>query len=122
MLKLCPSLDVRLMSYVGYSTCVTSSLVILQVIMEGYDYDAAASTIRVEDIAADETNRKILRKLKENDPEFGTLWICSHECRQEDYDYVPEGASDFGWLGYFIGKCETLKVLGIQSYPNRTNR
>ena len=38
--------------------------------MEEYDYDAAVSTIKIEDIASDETNRKILSRLKENDPTF----------------------------------------------------
>ena len=33
--------------------------------MEGYDYEAAARTIKIEDITTDDTNREILRKLKE---------------------------------------------------------
>ena len=57
--------------------------------MEGLDYDAAASTIKIEDIANDRTNREILRRLKENDPTFGCkLWVykerSSHQLRQYD--------------------------------------
>ena len=36
--------------------------------MEGYDYDAAASTIKIEDITSNKINQEILRRLKENDP------------------------------------------------------
>ena len=36
--------------------------------MEGYDYDAASSTINIDDITTDRVNRKILRRIKENDP------------------------------------------------------
>ena len=43
--------------------------------MEGYDYDAAASTIKLEDITTDRTNREILRRLKDNDPNFVKLWV-----------------------------------------------
>ena len=43
--------------------------------MEGYDYEAAASTIKTEDIARDETNQQILRRLKRNDPDFDHLWV-----------------------------------------------
>ena len=40
--------------------------------MEGYDFEAAASTVNmnIEDITSDGINRDILRRLKENDPTF----------------------------------------------------
>ena len=43
--------------------------------MEGYDFDAAASAIKIEDITRDENNRNILRKLKANDEEFDDLVV-----------------------------------------------
>ena len=41
--------------------------------MEGYDYDAAASTVTLEDITSDQENLKILRRLKGKDPKLKTL-------------------------------------------------
>ena len=41
-------------------------------IMEIYDYDAVASTIKIADITSDSTNREIMRRLKENDPTYIT--------------------------------------------------
>ena len=31
-------------------------------------------------------------------------------------DYVPEGADDMGWLGYFVGKNNHLKNLFIRPF------
>ena len=70
--------------------------------MEGYDYDAAASTIKIEDITSNKINRDILRRLKEDDPEFDEVWVTN--ARDDEFDYCPEGSLDIGWLGYFIGK------------------
>ena len=41
--------------------------------MDGYDYDAAAGTVKIEDITSDEINREILRRIEENDPSFVKL-------------------------------------------------
>ena len=87
----------------------------LQVNMDGYDYDAAASTIKIEDITTDEDNQNILRRLKGNDPDFDKLWVTSS--RDDEYDYCPGGARDSGWLGYFIGKNTTLKEMYLYSSP-----
>ena len=43
--------------------------------MEGYDYEAASRTVKIDDITSDFTNQSILRKLKENDPDFDKLWV-----------------------------------------------
>ena len=80
--------------------------------MEGYDYDAAASTIKIEDITRDEGNRNILRCLKENDPDYVEMWVRSS--RVDDRDYCPEGARDMGWVGYYIGKNTALKELYLR--------
>ena len=90
--------------------------------MEEYnDYDAAAATIKIEDITTDKINRKILRQLKENGPDFDKVWVMSNrdvwgeEFRR--YCYCPEGAHDFGWLGYFIGKNTHLEEFLLRSNP-----
>ena len=57
--------------------------------MEGYDYDAAASSVKIEEIAADEDNQEILRGLKENDSDFDKL-VVTNEC-YDYYNYCPEG-------------------------------
>ena len=83
-------------------------------VMEGYDYDAAARTVEIEDITSDAINREILRKLKDNDPNFDKLWV------REDGDcggteYFPEGARELGWVGYYIGNNTSLKALRLTS-------
>ena len=72
--------------------------------MEGYDYDeAAASTIKIEDITTDDINLDILCRLKHNDGEFmNLLWVMGRH--QDNHDYRPEGAHDMGWLGHYVGK------------------
>ena len=77
--------------------------------MEGHDYDALASTVKIEDITTDDVNRDILRKLKENDPNFDKLWVYNSGERLDDCDYCPGGAHEFGWLGYFIGQNTMLE-------------
>ena len=79
--------------------------------MEGYDYDAAASTIKIDDITSDKYNREILRKLKENDPGYVSLVVSKEGVARGCNEYEVEGARDLGWLGYFIGKNTKLQKL-----------
>ena len=46
---------------------------------EGYDYDAAASTVKIEDITNDEIQQGDSSQLKENDPDFDKLWVREQE-------------------------------------------
>ena len=96
--------------------------------MEGYDYDAAASTIKLEDISTDETNRAILRKLKENDSEFVELLLVRKRdedggnYRRDENEFCPDGTCDLGgrelgWLGYFIGGNAVLQELHFDLNP-----
>ena len=87
--------------------------------MEGYDYDEAAGAINIEDITSDDTNRQILRSLKENDPDLLEVVVVhkSGDFRVGNYYYCPQNARDFGWLGYFIGKSTNLKKLYLWSNP-----
>jgi len=88
--------------------------------MEGYEYyQAAASTIKIDDIASDDVNRKILRRLKENDPNFDELWWVDGggPTSRKGYMYYPEGGSDVGWFGHFIGNNTKLRALTFYSNP-----
>jgi len=84
-------------------------------------YDAQADGINIEDIAANRNNRTVLRRMRRNNRHANDsrqLWIQGHhdvngvECE----DYVPEGTSDMGWLGYFIGKNEQLEELLFRTF------
>ena len=88
--------------------------------MEGYDYDATASAIKIEDITTDETNREILRKLKEYDPEFDQLVVCSTRDDDDffcDNAYCPKSPNDMEWLGYHIGNNSILQGLHFNLNP-----
>jgi len=78
-------------------------------------YDAQASSIIIEDITTDESNRMILKRMRRNkNTHIYTLYIQNQHQNEEDCnEYVPEGANDMGWLGYFIGKSNDLKDLYI---------
>ena len=84
--------------------------------MEGYDYDAAAITVKIEDIVRGAANRNILRRLKENDPGLDKLRLIGKgDWRRDENDYCPEGADDTGWLGYYIGQNAKLKDMTLHS-------
>ena len=84
--------------------------------MEGYDYDAAARTVEIEDITSDRRNREILRHLRENDPNFDELWLRGSS-RGGASMYCPGGAHDLGWVGYYIGQNATLQCLHFYMNP-----
>ena len=89
--------------------------------MEGYNYDMRSRTTKIEDISTDETNREILRWLKENNPDFDELVVCSTRDEDNlfgDSEYCPKSANDMGWLGYFIGQNTTLRELELRSFED----
>ena len=79
--------------------------------MEEYNYDALASTIKIEDITSDEQNQDIIRQLKENDPNRDLVCICDEDDAWSENDYCPV-EEEMGWLGYYIGKNTSLWRLG----------
>ena len=87
-------------------------------------YDAHANTVNIDDITTNTQNRKVLRRLRNNnaadfdDEDLYSLWIRDSDDDEEDEDdeYFPEGAHDMGWLGYFIGKSGYLQKLYIQHF------
>ena len=86
-------------------------------------YDAQADTIDIEDIATNENNRFVLNRTKRNinhDENNKVLYIkYQHDDDGEDcVDYVPEGAKDMGWLGYFVGRNNHLEELYFRDFDN----
>ena len=86
--------------------------------MNFQQYNDNAGSIRTRDIATNSNNRIVLRRIKRNsryDENNGVLYIQNvHDAKGEDcIDYVPEGANDMGWLGYFVGRNNHLEELCI---------
>ena len=84
-------------------------------------YDAQAGSINVEDIATNSNNRLMLRRIKRNkETDIQDLYIQNHydEEGERCVDYVPEGANDMGWLGYFVGKNNHIKELYFRDFDN----
>ena len=85
-------------------------------------YDAQTNTVNIDDITTNEQNRKVLRRLSNNNAaDFNeeliqNLWI--RDVDEDDNDYLPEGAHDMGWLGYFIGRCDYLQKLYIREFDD----
>ena len=89
-----------------------------QATMENYDYEAAAGTIKIEDITNDRTNREILRRLKANDAEFDDLVVIvvsSRNWQRCNIEYLPTESHEFGWLGYYIGQNTKVKELHLRT-------
>ena len=83
-------------------------------------YEAQAHSINVDDIATNRNNRIVMSRIKRNEDDKESLWIQNqhdnYEEEEDCVDYVPEGAYDMGWLGYFVWKNEHLKKLFIRSF------
>ncbi len=88
--------------------------------VERRDYDALVQDINLEDITSCKRNVNILRKIRDGDPNWSKkLYILNEGDEDEDGPdgfFVDEG-DDFGWLGFFVGKCEVLEDLHIWSLP-----
>ena len=81
--------------------------------MEGYNYDALASTVKIEDITSDDINQDILRQLKDNELQKN-LWICNSDDYMEsedivEYDCPGDDIEQLGWLGYYIGRTRVCR-------------
>ena len=83
-------------------------------------YDAQAGSVKIDDIATNVNNRFMLERIRRNSSDDSkVLYIQDqHDEDGEDcIDYVPEGANDMGWLGYFVGKNNHLKDLSMCFTP-----
>ena len=79
----------------------------------------------MDDITSDSSNRIILRRLQRNEADDANSLYIENEHgeyvdgEEECVDYVPEGAADMGWLGYFVGRNKHLQKLVINSFLTR---
>jgi len=89
--------------------------------MNPIQYESLADSIKVEDITANSSSRKVLDRIKRNIA-ITVLYIQNEHDEEEAYEgldsgvYVPEGSNDMGWLGYFVGKSEHLKEIRLTSF------
>lgn len=87
-------------------------------------YDSRLQDIKLEDITSTLRNKNILQNLRRGDPDLTYLCV---EVRSEDNDsddddevtYIADcgEGDDLGWLGFFIGRSEHLKILYITDLP-----
>jgi len=75
------------------------------------DYAALANTINIDDITSDDTNRDVLRSLKNNDPEFEQFCITDERGEEDEDAYHPIDGEDMGWLGYYVGNSIYLREI-----------
>eukprot|EP00985_Skeletonema_marinoi_P022129 scaffold13937_cov146-Skeletonema_marinoi.AAC.7 len=95
--------------------------------------DALARDINLEDITSSKKNAEVLRKLRDNDQNWvdNALYIFeaneAEEAEDDDDDHeemvfsIREG-DDLGWLGYFIGRNQSLDDLAIHFLPQERER
>ena len=95
--------------------------------------DALARDINLEDITSSKKNAEVLRKLRDNDQNWvdNALYIFeaneAEEAEDDDDDHeemvfsIREG-DDLSWLGYFIGRNQSLDDLVIHFLPQERER
>ena len=72
-------------------------------------------TPSIKDITPDKINRKILHRLKNNDPNF--TYICLSPGStfgwhpRDEYEYQPIDSDEYEWLGYYLGKNTHVSTL-----------
>ncbi len=74
-------------------------------------YESHMWDVKLEDITSDKDNAEILRKLRDNDPDFTSITL--NDSLEEHDDFVISDDDDLGWLGYFIGRNSQLKYFYI---------
>ena len=77
-------------------------------------YDSLVASVRIKDITSCAQNRKILHRIRNNDPSLTYLDISEED---GEHVYIVREGDDLGWLGYFIGENETLNYLCIYFLP-----
>lgn len=91
-------------------------------------FDALSGSINVEDIASNNINTAILRRIQRNkDNDKVQVYIQSGFDAEQDavegsyVHYIPESANDMGWLGYFIGKNDHVETLYMTQFEGSNN-
>ena len=80
-------------------------------------YEAHAQIINLGKITSNEKNAKILRRLRDNDPNFTTFGVRYGEYTTGNNTFAISPGDDLGWLGYFLSINTTLQYLSIDSLP-----
>ena len=81
-------------------------------------YEENAANISLKDITSSKQNKKILRRLRENEND-GKLSRLSLSLSSNVWGaFLIRKGNDFGWLGYFIGESKYLRKLSILNLPN----
>ena len=69
----------------------------------------------IKDMTPDKINRKILHRLKNNDPNFTYLCLSPGSTfgwhPRDDYEYQPIDSREYEWLGYYLGKNTYVQTL-----------
>ena len=87
--------------------------------MQTYEYyEAHAKDVKLQDITSDEWNEDVLERVRDNDPDLKRFFIVTGE-RDNDREYVVREGDHLGWLGYFVGRNDTLRTLDIISKSQR---
>src|SRR6056300_1569786 len=87
-------------------------------------YEALAQTIDLEQITSDHHNATVLQRLRDNDPTVKRLRIQNYYYGNHAgcVLFVIREGDYLGWLGYFIGKSETLQYLDMSEGAIDVNR
>jgi hypothetical protein len=82
----------------------------------------------LEDITSSKQNAEVLRKLRDNDQNWGwgyrtALYITGDEdAVDEENVFIVREEDDLGWLGYFIGRNQSVHDLTIDFLPQDDQR
>ena len=75
------------------------------------DYDALAQTVQTSEITSNERNTRIIRRLRNQDPDFTKLTL--FYLAEDEDNYKPMNGRELVWLGYFIGLSNQIQELRI---------
>eukprot|EP00573_Skeletonema_grethae_P011312 CAMPEP_0201706498 /NCGR_PEP_ID=MMETSP0578-20130828/49000_1 /ASSEMBLY_ACC=CAM_ASM_000663 /TAXON_ID=267565 /ORGANISM="Skeletonema grethea, Strain CCMP 1804" /LENGTH=305 /DNA_ID=CAMNT_0048194959 /DNA_START=346 /DNA_END=1259 /DNA_ORIENTATION=+ len=80
-------------------------------------YDALVASVRLKDITSSAENRALLHRIMNNDPALTSLYIDDSYDEYDDDEefgiFVVRERDDLGWLGYFVGRNESLTELSV---------
>eukprot|EP00985_Skeletonema_marinoi_P032008 scaffold37999_cov214-Skeletonema_marinoi.AAC.3 len=91
-----------------------------------YDYYAREKDVQLEDITSSGHNVAVLEWLRDGCQNlvWGTAWedilfiTESYDSVEDDVaQFIVREGDDLGWLGYFIGKSQHLRMLSFASLP-----
>ena len=73
-------------------------------------YEAHAANVKLDEITSSNKNKRTLQRLRDGH-------IQSIDISERSYwDFAVTEGDDLGWLGYFIGRSESLRTLTIHNW------